>query len=353
MSDEYLWNRSGEPDPEVERLELLLGGLRHRSGPLDYTRLPASIPPAGPRWRWRRIVLAAAACSAVVIVAAGVWWRSPAPARPAEAPPGPWIAQALTGTPTVAGTPLRGELRVGGDGVIETDASSSVRLSAAGVGMIDLGPGTRLRTVPSGEGEYRLALDSGTLHAHIWATPGSFAVETPSATALDLGCSYRLDVDPDGGGRLRVTLGWVGLGQHAVESLVPQGAVCALRPGAGPGTPHFDDAPGALIEALSMIDGAAGRMPAGALDSVLAAARPRDAFTLWHLLRRADGADAGRLYKRLAALSPPPAHVTRELILGRDKAALEAWWATFGLGDAGLFGRWRPRPSAGSGRPKR
>jgi len=60
VSDEYLWNRSGEPDPEVERLELLLGGLRHRSGPLDYTRLPASIPPTGFRWRWRRVVLAAA-----------------------------------------------------------------------------------------------------------------------------------------------------------------------------------------------------------------------------------------------------------------------------------------------------
>jgi len=342
VSDDYLWNRSGEPDPEVERLETLLGGLRHRSGPLDYTRLPASIPPARSRWRWRRVVLAAA-CSAVVIVAAGFWWRSPAPARPAGPPPGPWIAQSLAGTPTVAGAPLRGESRIGDDGVIETDASSSVRLSATGVGMIDLGPGTRLRTVASGEGEYRLALDRGTLHAHIWATPGSFAVETPSATALDLGCSYKLEVAPDGNGRLHVTLGWVGLGQHEVESLVPQGAVCVLRPGAGPGTPYFDDAPGALIEALSMIDGAAGRMPAGSLDSVLAAARPRDAFTLWHLLRRADGADAGRLYTRLVALSPPPAEVTEESILGKDKAALEAWWNTFGLGDAELFGRWRAR----------
>jgi len=345
VSDEYLWNRSGEPDPEVARLELLLGGLRHRSGQLDYTRLPASIPSAGSRWRWGRLVLAAAACSAVVIVAAGVWWRSQAPARPAEPPPGPWVAQSLAGTPTVAGTPLRGALRVGGDGVIETDASSRVRLSAPGVGMIALGPGTRLRTVPSGDGEYRLALDRGSLHADIWATPGSFAVETPSATALDLGCSYELDVEPDGGGRLRVTLGWVGLGQHEVESLVPRGAVCILRPGAGPGTPYFDDAPGTLVEALSMIDGAPDRMPAGALDSVLAAARPRDAFTLWHLLRRAAGADAGRIYERLAILSPPPAGVTRDLALEKNKIALESWWNTFGLGDAGLFGKWRARPA--------
>ena len=345
MSDKYLWNRTGEPDPAVERLEHLLGGLRHRAGPLDYTRLPAAIPASGATWRWRRVVLAVAACSAVAMVAAGLWWRSPQTVAPAAPPLSPWLAQSLTGTPTVAGAPLRGELRVGGEHVIETDRASTVRLTAAGVGMIDLGPGTRLRTLASGEGEYRLALDRGTLHAHIWAAPGSFAVETPSATALDLGCSYRLEAAPDGSGRLHVTLGWVGLGQHAVESLVPQGAVCALRPGAGPGTPYFDDAPGALVEALAAIDATTGRMPGAALETALAAARPRDAFTLWHLLRRAAGADASRLYDRLAALAPPPAGVTRDLALAKDRAALEAWWNTFGLGNAELFGRWRARPA--------
>ena len=343
MSDKYLWNRSGDPDPHETRLENLLGTLRHRPGALDYTRLPASIPSGGMIWRWKRSLLTAAACAAVVLVAAGLWWRSPRPVPPAAPPPGPWLVQSLTGIPTVAGTPLRGERRIGAGRWIETDTSSSVRLSADSVGMIDLGPGTRLRIVRSSEGDYRLALARGTLHAHIWATPGSFAVETASATALDLGCSYRLDVDPDGRGRLHVTLGWVGLGQHEVESLVPQGAVCTLRPGAGTGTPHFDDAPGALVEALSRIDGTPGRMPAEALDAALAAARPRDAFTLWHLLRRAAGADADRLYERLAALSPPPAGVTRELALAKDRAALETWWNTFGLGDAALFSRWRAR----------
>jgi hypothetical protein len=340
----YLWDRSGEPDPDVERLEHILGGLRYRSGALDYTRLPASLPSARSPWAWRRLVMAAAACSAVVLVAVGLWWRSPRTAPPLAAPTGQWLAQSLTGTPTVAGAPLRGESRVGGEGVIETDSSSAARLSLTGVGIIDLGPGTRLRTVAAGEGEYRLALDRGTLDAHIWAPPGSFAVETASATALDLGCSYRLEVAADGSGWLRVTLGWVGLGQREVTSLVPRGAVCAIRPGAGPGTPHFDDAPGALVEALSTIDATPGRMPTAALDRALAVARPRDAFTLWHLLRRATGPDADRLYQRLAVLSPPPAGVTRELVGAKDGAALESWWNTFGLGDAALFGKWRARP---------
>jgi hypothetical protein len=344
MRDRYLWDRTGEPDPDVKRLEHLLGGLRHRPGALDYTRLPATTASSGRPWRWKRIFLAAAACSAVVLVAAGLWRQSPQTAPPGAAATGLWLAQSLTGTPTVAGAPLRGESRVGGEGVIETDGSSTVRLSAAGVGMIDIGPGTRLRTVEAGEGEYRLALDRGTLDAHIWAAPGSFAVETASATALDLGCSYRLEVAPDGSGRLRVTLGWVGLGRREVTSLVPRGAVCALRPGAGPGTPYFDDAPVALVEALSTIDATPDRMPAAALKAALGAARPQDAFTLWHLLRRAAGADAGRIYERLAMLSPPPAGVTRDLALGKDRRALESWWNTFGLGDAELFGKWRSRP---------
>ena len=344
MTDRYLWDRSGEPDPDVKRLESLLGELRHRSGPLDYTRLPASVPAGGWFWRRSRILLAGAACAAVALVAAILRQGSPSSAPAAAPPSGSWVVQSLTGTPTVAGAPLRGESRVGSDGLIETDSSSSVRLSASGVGMIDLGPGTRLRTVAADEGGIRLALDRGTLDAHIWATPGSFAVETASSTALDLGCSYRLDVEPDGSGRLRVTLGWVGLGQQEVESLVPQGAVCALRPGAGPGTPHFDDAPAALVGALSTIDGTPGPMPAAALDSALAAARPRDAFTLWHLLRRAAGPQAVRLYERLATLSPPPAGVTREAVLAKDRTALESWWNAFDLGDAGLFGKWRARP---------
>jgi len=343
VSDKYLWDRSGEPDPDIERLELLLGALRHRAGALDYTRMPAPAPASGLTWRWRRSILAGAACAAVVLVAAGLWWRSPKPVPAAAPSPSPWLVRSLTGTPDVAGTPLQGELRVGAERVIETDSASTARLSATGVGMIDLGPGTRLRTVTAGEGEYRLALERGTLDAHIWATPGSFSVETASATALDLGCSYRLEVTEDGSGRLHVTLGWVGLGQHEVESLVPAGAVCVLKRGAGPGTPHFDDAPGALVEALSTIDGSPDRVPAQALETALAAARPRDAFTLWHLLRRAAGQDAVRLYERLAALSPPPAGVTRESVLAKDRTALESWWNTFGLGDAALFGRWRAR----------
>ncbi|HEX8137240.1 MAG TPA: hypothetical protein VF544_06585 [Pyrinomonadaceae bacterium] len=67
MKDDYLWDRSGEPDAEVLRLERTLGRLRHRPRPLE---LPRSRPL--PRWRLHP-TLAAAAVLVLMLLGAGVW----------------------------------------------------------------------------------------------------------------------------------------------------------------------------------------------------------------------------------------------------------------------------------------
>ena len=35
MNDDYLWDQSGPPDPEIVRLEETLAPFRHRTRPLD------------------------------------------------------------------------------------------------------------------------------------------------------------------------------------------------------------------------------------------------------------------------------------------------------------------------------
>ena len=212
------------------------------------------------------------------------------------------------------------------------------------MGTVDVRPGSRIRIVPAGRGQSRLALARGSLQASIWAPPGRFAVETASAVALDLGCIYSLEVDGQGAGRLRVASGWVGLDSHGVESLVPAGASCALRPGLGPGTPCFDDAPPTLVEAVSRLDAQAAAAPIEAVQAAIAAARPRDAFTLWHLLWRLDPDGAALVYERLADLAPPPSSASRQRVLAKDRDALEAWWESLGLGSSSLFKLWRARP---------
>ena len=67
----YLWDKTGEADPEVERLEKLLAGLRYEPREL---KLPAEALPPRSRAFPRRLWTAYAAAAALaLIVLAGLW----------------------------------------------------------------------------------------------------------------------------------------------------------------------------------------------------------------------------------------------------------------------------------------
>jgi hypothetical protein len=204
-----------------------------------------------------------------------------------------------------------------------TDAASRAEIRVGAIGTVDVEPNSRVRLVEASVTEHRLALDRGTLKARIWAPPRLFFVDTPAGVAVDYGCAYTLTVDDGGAGLLRVTLGEVALELGGRESLVPAGAACATRPGLGPGTPFFEDAPDALRAALARYDFEGGGAPA--LGDVLASARPRDTLTLWYLLARTTPTERPSVYDRLAALAPPPGGVDRDAVLALDAEALARW----------------------------
>jgi len=69
-----------------------------------------------------------------------------------------------------------------------------------------------------------------------------------------------------------------------------------------------------------------------ALATILSAARPRDAMTLWYLLKRVDPKDRASVYDRMAALVTPPQDVTRDGVLNLDAQMLERWRIRVGAG---------------------
>ena len=229
------------------------------------------------------------------------------------------------------------KLRVGQ--TLVTDNSSRASITLDETGQIEVDPQSRLRVVASRPGQERLSLERGTIHATIWAPPGAFVVDTPSAVAVDLGCVYALHVDDSGAGLLRTTMGWVGFKLNGHESFIPAGAVCATRPKIGPGTPYFEDASQSFRDALAKFDfGATTPQERNSLLGVLlTGARKEDALTLWHLLSRVSDADRAVVYDRLATLAPPPADVTREGILRLDQKMLDSWWNSLGYGDVYLW----------------
>ncbi|HZS36959.1 MAG TPA: FecR family protein [Polyangia bacterium] len=314
MSDDYLWDGSGEPDPAVRKLEELLGEARYRP-----PKTPRSVEPNAPNepgksnepnaprrrvTKRRATQLIVSAAFAIAIATCALWMLRPR---------GPsLVVKRVSGTARVAARPIGDSSRFYPGSWLETDGDSGAEIALAGLGSVDVGPRSRVRLRATGPSEQRLELERGSIHARVTAPPRLFVVDTPAAAAVDLGCEYTLAVDDQKVSHLEVTRGEVELAGAGRVSRVPAGCRCDTHPNAAPGIPYASDAPEPLKRALGAWESGGGRP---ALDDALAHSRRADAPTLWNLLERTDGADQKVVADRLGALVPPPAD--------RDR---EAWW---------------------------
>jgi hypothetical protein len=82
MNEDYLWDKSGEPDPQIQELEEILAPLRYQPKPLE-------LPEEMPATRKRNYVplLAIAATVLIALLAGAVWLRlrTEKPAQPEQA----------------------------------------------------------------------------------------------------------------------------------------------------------------------------------------------------------------------------------------------------------------------------
>lgn len=217
-----------------------------------------------------------------------------------SAPPSALEVTALEGSPKVQqrGNTGRDMLAVGE--WLETDASSRARIRVADIGQVEIGPGSRVGLVTTGPDEHRLSLERGSMRAVVVAPPRLFLVDTPTATAVDYGCVYTLVVSDDARSTLRVATGRVALERDGRDVMVPEGAMCEARKGIGVGTPVYEDASEALLEAVRRFDFEGGG--ATALSTILAEARPRDALTLEAIALRVNEAERRQVRSRLEQL---------------------------------------------------
>ncbi len=314
---DYLWDRSGPADPQVQRLESLLARYRMTERPLQ---MPAT-QLRGLSVRAWRFGFALAACA--VIVLALFAYRAYNTAKTG------WQFVAEQGHPDVEGRSMKsGVLHVGQS--LETTAGERVRIQVATIGEVEVRDQSHVKLLESREGRQRLAMEFGTMHARIYAPPAVFVVDTPAARAVDLGCEYTLTIDKSGSGHISVDLGWVQLQYSSDQSLVPSGMVAEID-AAGLITPaYYPDATPAFQKALvtwSLSNEVSEKQRAELLRTVLTEARLRDALTIVNLFRRANTADErARIFDRLNQLVPAPATVKREDVVSGVHNAVEPWW---------------------------
>ena len=318
MNEDYVWDRTGEPEPEVARLEQLLSQLK----------LPERVVrPVKPEPLWQQSVswwTFAVAAALLLCLAAAFYVRRMHILDPMTS----WQL-------SLAGRKPSG-LRAGQ--VIDTVGLSEAMLQSDSVGKVDIEPNSRVRLITARDHEQRLALDHGTIHAFIWAPPGQFVIDTPAAKTVDLGCQYKLVVANDGTGFLTVEMGWVAFQWHDVESFIPAGAACTTRPGHGPDTPHFLDAPEALTKAVAAFDLTGNTQ---VLNAALLIARRRDALTLWHLLQRTQGAERAEVFDRFQRLVDLPSSLTREGVVSGDPKSMDAAFNALDLGETEWWRGWK------------
>jgi hypothetical protein len=312
VTGDYLWDRSGLPDPDVVRLERLLGTLRGADQLARPLVFPIAVPARRPAMA---SIMMVTALAATVIGLIAVSWRG------ASAPlPGLEVTR-LDGTPTIESHPITDRLELRAGGWLETDGQARASIDIASIGRVEVEPGTRLGLVSTRPGQHRLQLTRGTMHALIWAPPGQFAVETPSSVAVDLGCAYTLKVDDDGVGHIRVTTGWVGFEWRGRESFIPAGAVCLTRPALGPGTPYFEDTSAPFRAALRGVGSSGGHFRG---EKCRAGSHPdRGAREgCGHPLASAlasRSAERGRVFDRLAQFGTAAGGVTPRRCAGRPE----------------------------------
>lgn len=75
--DDYLWDGTGKPDPEIQRLEEIIGTLRYQPRPLE---IPAGVTTGRNRYFSR--ILAIAAGVALIALGLSVWMAMQKPSNP-------------------------------------------------------------------------------------------------------------------------------------------------------------------------------------------------------------------------------------------------------------------------------
>lgn len=280
---DYLWEKKGEADAETRELEALLGQARF-SG----MELPAEKKVR----RWPLVlagVLAAAAVAVFLLV------------------------------------PRDGFIRVDGTKLyaaqwFETGPGERATLQLGdSIGHVEVKEASRLRVLRVDKKEQRLELARGSVHAVVLAPPRLFVIDTPAATAVDLGCEYELTVDAAETSKLRVLSGLVELAGRNQKAIVLAGMWSDTPKGGEPSVPIDRRATPAFIGAVERLSSDPGVLPL-----LLGQAERSDAPTLWHLLSRTEGETRRAVYGRLRELAPFP--VDEAAVMRLEQPALDAWW---------------------------
>ena len=303
----------GGNDAELAALEQTLGTLAHTA--------PLREPPPRPTrtriraWIWP-VAAVVAVAALVVLLLQGKDDPDPGCAG------GTGFSFSLTaGSATCGGTAVAsgGTLPMGA--WLETQRGGAATVKVADIGELTVFGDSKVRLVTTGATQHHMELARGHVAARVTAPPRLFVVDTPAATAVDLGCAYDLTVDAAGKTHLRVTKGAVSLEDKRGIAYVPATFEIDVVPGKL-GTPVSITATLEVQQAVQRYDGG----DPGALADLIRLADSPERVTLWNVIGHTHDAAAIAKLELLAPLPDPALHAR---VLAGDADAMDIWLDVF------------------------
>ncbi len=322
---EGFWETASEfndYDPDFNLPAILYSPLKRRDDPPYRVKLSHKVL----RSKWIAVGAPISAILIAVLISVLYFYRSD---------PSFWEVESLKGTPIAGSERIDGTGNLPAGQWLKTDSHSSARVKAGLAGEVDVKPGSAVKLLDTMEPVYKLYLKFGKITAKTPGSPKMLSIITPSASALDLGSNYSVEVNKDGNSLFRVASGSIIVKSGGENEIVPTGAVCETIKNKEPGTPYRINADKEFKEALSRLD--SGHGTEEDLKTLLKIAGRQDALSLWYLLRDAESGDVKPIYNRLAELVKPPDDVTFEGIKAGNNTMLLKWWDKLGYGSKSLW----------------
>lgn len=314
MSDDYLWDRSGTPDPGIAKLESLLREFRYK--PIRVRRSSMKIKVAAAAL----LVLGAAGLYSII---SGALEGSPKSASKRisyalSSESGAIVLEHEDGTRSSAERSVPQPVREGT--WIVTNAGDRVVLRAEGLSELSWEGAARLKFSKADDSVHRFELERGKINVRVppppIVPPRLFQVGTPRGVVVDLGCRYELSVDETGATSVEVLLGCIVFESEDGQCFVPWGHRFSAQRGLPMGVPvaiYTSTDFAAALRVFEADDGPAGRR---AFQGLLETSTSSDCLTLWHLLSRVGPDDRRLLVSRLCEL--------RDIRDGELRAALQS-----------------------------
>ncbi len=322
---ENFWETASETndfDPEFNLPAILYSPLKRRDDPRYRVKFRYKIL----RSRWIAVGAPLSAILIAVIISVLYFYRSN---------PSFWEVESLKGTPVAGNEKIDGTGNLPAGEWLKTDSQSSARLQAGLAGEVDVKPGSEVKLLDTRAPGYKLYLKFGKITANTPGSPQMLSVITPSASALDLGSNYSVEVDKDGSSFFSVVSGSIIINSDGQKEVLPAGVACKTVKDREPGTPYRINAGKEFKAALSKLD--SGNTTDKVLETLLNNAGREDAVSLWYLLRDAGPDEIKPIYNRLADLVKPPDGVTYEGIKAKNNNMLLKWWDKLGYGSSSLW----------------